>query len=203
MKGRELHIFPTSLWWSGNAVRLRASYSATGVYFRQPQSEKPVLQSLMMWGGDRAVLWQVSACVCVCVFLRVWTSEYESTLQDNWMRFYASETWCVRKEIKLLCFKHNETIFAESLSRREHLTTSLGRLCRSSKGLSRVLVSTFRMTTSSSDRLRTLYKSKCAVLSAPSQIKSQISKNHSMPNNIIKHSWWISVFNSSKTEHIV
>lgn len=38
----------------GDAVCLPASYDATGVYFRQPQSEEPVLQSLMMRGGDRA-----------------------------------------------------------------------------------------------------------------------------------------------------
>lgn len=35
----------------GDAVCLPASHDATGVYFRQPQSEEPVLQSLMMRGG--------------------------------------------------------------------------------------------------------------------------------------------------------
>lgn len=68
-EGKGVSHFPTSLWWSGNAVCLPASYDATGVYFRQPQSEEPVLQSLMMRGGDRAVLWQVSGCVCALVFL--------------------------------------------------------------------------------------------------------------------------------------
>lgn len=66
-EGKGVAHFPTSLWWSGNAVRLQASHDATGVYFRQPQSEEPVLQSLMMWGGDGAILWQVSACACVCL----------------------------------------------------------------------------------------------------------------------------------------
>lgn len=79
------------------------------------------------------------------------------------MCVYASEAGCERGKTNLLCIMCNETIKVEKLLKVcvcvfvcVCLTTSLGRLCRSSKGLSRVLVSTLRMTTSSSDRLRTL-----------------------------------------------
>lgn len=70
-EGKGVARFPTSLWWSGNAVRLRASQHTTGVYFRQPQSEEPV-QSLMMWGGDAAALWQFTLSVSQTQDNAVW-----------------------------------------------------------------------------------------------------------------------------------
>lgn len=122
-EGKGVAHFPTSLWWSGNAVCLQASYDATGVYFRQPQSEEPVLQSLMMWGGDRAILWQVAACVwaglCVCVLLRVHVAVCVSiwvweAMVDKRMCVYASET--LRKRRKLtLCVSCYETMKVEKL----------------------------------------------------------------------------------------
>ena len=78
-EGKGVAHFPTSLWRSGNAVRLQASHDATGVYFRQPQSEEPVLQSLMMWRGDGAILPLIlCTCVCLCVFVGVWVWQRES-----------------------------------------------------------------------------------------------------------------------------
>lgn len=176
-EGKGVAHFPTSLWWSGNAVRLQASHDATGVYFRQPQSEEPVLQSLMMLGGDSAVLWQVSACVCACVvflFFLFFFFAWACGLESDWEYIGGQDIVCLckfdvrwrREKWTFLHVRSNETIKPEKLRKVSarvcasvcacvRLTTSLGRLCRSSKGLSRVLVSTFRMTTSSNDRLRT------------------------------------------------
>ena len=131
-----------------------------------------LLKTATIWGAGTVVIndagrrqsyaftsFCVRMFVCMCFSARACGCEWEYVV-------YACVTRRERGKMSVRCVIRNETIKVEKLWCMSGLcayvclTTSLGKLCRSSKGLSSVLVSTFRMTTSSSDRPRTLWKGK-------------------------------------------
>lgn len=69
MKGRELRVFPQASGGQGMMFAFKRHTTPREFTLRQPQSEERILQSLMIWGGDRAVLYKflhvyVFSCVC-------------------------------------------------------------------------------------------------------------------------------------------